>query len=90
MTPRLHLAVADWALSFDDRENVPEAVFEMQCMICHAVSGPGDTEGETSQLWALRHTGRHPSHRVFKLATATFWRVDPMPSNPYADVTPTL
>ncbi|WP_338931012.1 hypothetical protein WEB32_06695 [Streptomyces netropsis] len=86
--PRLLMRFMDWALNFDDREGVPEAIFEMECMICHAVSELCDNEGETSQLWALKHTGRHPTHREFKLLTETFWRVDPMPGNPFADMGP--
>lgn len=85
--PRLLMKFMDWALSFDNREGVPEAIFEMECMICHAVSEACDNEGESSQLWALKHTGRHPDHRVFKLLTETFWRVDPMSGNPYAEAT---
>uniref|UniRef100_UPI00404014A9 DUF7848 domain-containing protein n=1 Tax=Streptomyces sp. TG1A-60 TaxID=3129111 RepID=UPI00404014A9 len=37
------------------------------------------------EVWALKHTGLHPTHRQFKATAETFWRVTPAEGNPYRE-----
>ncbi|MGY5131308.1 DUF7848 domain-containing protein [Streptomyces nigrescens] len=80
------LAFAEWELKGNDGEGVPIAIFEMACMSCDATSDATDNDGRPQQNWALEHTGLNPSHRSFKLITETYWRVEPTPGNPYAEL----
>jgi hypothetical protein len=50
--------------------------------MCGAESGAVDNVSDPVEMWALRHTGRHISHRQFKLMTEWFLRVSPAPDNP--------
>ncbi|MEV4434472.1 hypothetical protein [Streptomyces sp. NPDC049585] len=86
MTPRLHLAVANWALRLLTGEGVPDAIYSMECMTCGAESGATDNDAGPAQHWSLSHTGRSPGCRVFKLHAETYWRTEPCQDNPYADV----
>jgi hypothetical protein len=80
---RLIIKAAEWTLSAGGGEGAPEAIFVVECMSCHAESAPVDNDRLEVEMWALRHTGGNPSHRLFKLRTESYWRTDPAPGNPY-------
>nr|WP_169317070.1 hypothetical protein [Actinacidiphila oryziradicis] len=44
-----------------------------------------DNDGRVPQEWAMQHTGRNTDHRLFKLHTETYWRVDPASGNPLCE-----
>lgn len=50
-----------------------------------AQAQPTDDERLPVEIWTLKHTGLHPTHRQFKATTETFWRVTPAEGNPYAE-----
>ncbi len=74
---------AEWTLSAETAQGAPSGIFHATCLACGAQSEPVDNEPLPVELWALRHTGRHPRHRQFTFVTESFWRVDPAPGNPY-------
>ncbi|MFB7311466.1 hypothetical protein [Streptomyces sp. NPDC056192] len=51
-------------------------IFELFCTApdCEADSGPQDTQ-EAAQDWALRHTGRNPTHDLFRRVVTDHARV---------------
>ncbi|MFF8531014.1 hypothetical protein ACF07B_03315 [Streptomyces sp. NPDC015532] len=58
--------------------HVPEGgwVFEAACVAsnCAEDSGPQDTQ-DAAQDWCLRHTGRNPTHDLFRRAVTDHARV---------------
>ncbi|MEW2573581.1 hypothetical protein [Streptomyces sp. NPDC047070] len=40
-------------------------IYDLACMACPETSGP-QVDQDTAQLWALRHTGRHPEHNLYR------------------------
>jgi hypothetical protein len=83
LTPRLIIRSAEWALRDGGGEGAPEAIFIVACMSCHGESDPVDNDRLAVEMWALKHTGLNPEHRLFKLKTESFWRTAPVPGNPY-------
>lgn len=54
-------------------EGAPRAIFEMECMTCHAQSDATDNDPSPAREWALMHRAENPKARVFKLHTETYW-----------------
>ncbi|MEU1626611.1 hypothetical protein ABZ746_15035 [Streptomyces sp. NPDC020096] len=73
---------AEWNLGAETTPGAPEAIYVVECVACHDQSDPVDNDRLEVEMWALKHTGRNTSHRLFKLKTETFWRVSPVPGNP--------
>jgi hypothetical protein len=57
-------------------------IFEMECTTCTTLDAP-DGSGSRSpasedfedvQMWALRHSGRHPGHTGYRETVTRFWR----------------
>jgi len=72
---------ADWTLSVDQTPGASGPIFELECTSCDEGSGPSEDRA-TPEMWALRHTGRHPGHRGYRAQATAFFRVDPAPGNP--------
>ena len=85
MTARVIIKSAHWALRAGGGEGAPEAIFIVECMTCHEECDPVDNDRLEVELWALKHTGSNPSHRLFKLRTESYWRTVPAPGNPYRE-----
>ena len=64
---------ADWTITPDASEGVSPPLFEMECTTCPERSPASEDAGE-AQDWALRHSGRHPSHTGFRGISTSFWR----------------
>ncbi|AVZ73986.1 hypothetical protein SLUN_19260 [Streptomyces lunaelactis] len=85
MAPHTIITAAEWTLTAETAEGAPQAIFSAVCLTCGAEAQPVDGERLPVEVWALKHTGLHPTHRQFKAVTECFWRVDPAPSNPYRE-----
>ncbi|SOD62097.1 hypothetical protein SAMN06297387_104267 [Streptomyces zhaozhouensis] len=85
ITPRSVIKAAEWTLSEETAEGAPRAIFGVTCVTCAAESGFVDNEPHPIEMWALRHTSLHTGHRLFRLTTEWFLRVDPAPGNPLHD-----
>ncbi|MFI1398493.1 hypothetical protein [Streptomyces sp. NPDC020681] len=83
MAPHTIIKAAEWTLTAESGEGAPQATFSAICLKCGAEAEPADGERLPVEVWTLKHTGLHPTHRQFKAATEYFWRVDPAPGNPY-------
>jgi hypothetical protein len=81
--PRAIIKAAEWTLRATTPEGAPQAIFAVMCMTCHAESEAVDDERLSVELWTLKHTGRNPAHRLFKLTTECWWEVGPEPGNPF-------
>lgn len=80
---RVIIKSAVWTLREGGGEGAPEAVFVVACMACRADSGPVENDRLAVEMWALKHTGMNPSHRLFQLRTESYWWTAPAPGNPY-------
>ncbi|WP_456318851.1 DUF7848 domain-containing protein [Actinacidiphila oryziradicis] len=85
MTVRSVIKRAPWRFHGETGEGSPDAIFTIECMTCHEESEPVDNDGRVPQEWAMQHTGRNTDHRLFKLHTETYWRVDPASGNPLCE-----
>jgi hypothetical protein len=74
---------AEWALRDGGGEGAPQAIFTVECMACHRESMSVDNDRLAVEMWALKHTGMHPVHRLFKLKTESYWLTAPTPGNPH-------
>lgn len=83
MSPRVIIKSAEWALRDGGGEGAPQAIFIVECMTCHRKSQRVDNDRLAVEMWALKHTGLNPQHRLFKLKTECYWRTAPVPGNPY-------
>lgn len=85
MVTRSVLRYVDWTISPDTSEGAPSIIFEMECTSCSTVDAPDDAGSRSPasedfaevQAWALRHSGRHPTHRGFREIVHRFWRTHP-------------
>ena len=77
------IRAAEWTLGSETAEGAPEGIHSALCVACGAESEHVDDSRLPVEVWALRHTGRNPTHRQYKATVECFWRVDPAPGNPY-------
>lgn len=54
-------------------------------MACGAEAPAQDNDRASVEVWALKHTGRNPTHRQYKAMIETYWRVTPAEGNPYRE-----
>ncbi|WP_164836288.1 DUF7848 domain-containing protein [Actinacidiphila soli] len=85
MNPSAIIKAAEWTLSVEAADGAPSGIFQVQCIACAEMSPAVDDDRLAVELWAMKHTGANTAHRQFKLATESFWRVDPAPSNPLCE-----
>lgn len=78
------IRAAEWTLGPDTEPGASGPVYEAECTTCGDASEAGH-EQSTPEIWALKHTGSHPSHRSFRAITTSFWRVTPAPGNPFCE-----
>lgn len=71
--PRSVIRFADWTIASDRSEGASPPLFEMECTKCPERSPASEDSGE-AQDWALKHSGRHPSHTGFRGVNTSFWR----------------
>jgi hypothetical protein len=81
MAPRAVLRHAEWTISLDLTANAPRPQYALACQACED-SGPPGPNREALEMWALNHTARNPSHRLFTSSTWATFLVTPGPSNP--------
>jgi hypothetical protein len=79
------MRAAEWTLTSETRDDVPQAVFSAVCLTCGEESAACDNSSVPVEIWALKHTGRNPEHRQFKATMEGFWRVTPAEGNPYRE-----
>ncbi|MGW7362958.1 DUF7848 domain-containing protein [Streptomyces sp. NPDC054841] len=78
------ITAAESILGVDTEPGGPSAQqYEAHCRTCGETSGAAEGERLPAELWALKHTGRHPSHRMYQAVQTSHWRVTPAPGNPY-------
>ncbi|MFE2426355.1 hypothetical protein ACFXJ5_06295 [Streptomyces sp. NPDC059373] len=77
------IKAAEWTLSVETGEGAPQNIFAVLCIACGVESPAVDDDRLAVELWALQHTGSHPTHRQYQPKILGFWRVDPAPGNPY-------
>ncbi|WP_369223381.1 hypothetical protein AB5J52_20650 [Streptomyces sp. R39] len=80
---RAIIAAADWTLGVETAAGAPTGIYSAVCLACGAQAQPTDNERLPVEVWALKHTGRNPTHRQFKATAENFWRVTPAEDNPY-------
>lgn len=86
---RAILRHAMWHLGADTTPGIPQDPQRtVQCGTCGERVGVPAAERASAEDWALEHTGRHPTHRTFRAAQVTYWRVTPTGANPYAKEAP--
>ena len=87
MSPHTIIRAADWHLSKDTQDGAPQgSLYEAECTTCGAQSGVTEGQRLPAEMWALKHTGKHPLHRSFRAVQTTFWRITPAEGNPYREV----
>jgi hypothetical protein len=69
---RTVLKFAHWTIRPDRGKGAQSVIYAMQCVECAAHSGGQDTPA-AAQDWALKHSGRHPSHRRYRSMTFAPW-----------------
>lgn len=74
---------ADWTLGPVTGPDGPGPVYQMECTACGQAS-EGDSDQQGPEIWALRHTGRHTSHRTYRAIITSYCDVAPAPGNPLA------
>ncbi|MFD7861889.1 hypothetical protein [Streptomyces sp. NPDC059783] len=74
---------ADWSIGLATGPDGPGPVYQMECTACGQVSEAA-TGKDSPEVWALRHTGLHTSHRTYRAITTSYCRVTPAPGNPLA------
>ncbi|MGW0708205.1 DUF7848 domain-containing protein [Streptomyces sp. NPDC002643] len=79
------IRAAEWTLGPETVEGAPQGVYSAECLTCGARAEPTAHERLPVEVWALKHTGLHPTHRQFKAAAETFWRVTPAEGTPYRE-----
>ncbi len=70
---RAVIRFADWTIALDRSEGASPPLFEMECTTCSERSPATEDSGE-AQDWALRHSGRNPSHTGYRGISTSFWR----------------
>ncbi|MEU6449578.1 hypothetical protein [Streptomyces sp. NPDC046979] len=84
---RAIIKAAEWTLGPETAEGAPrEPMYEAECASCGESSGATDGEQLPAEVWALKHTGAHPSHRTYRAIITSFWRVSPAEGNPYREL----
>ncbi|WP_381793036.1 hypothetical protein [Streptomyces niveus] len=78
------IKLAEWTLGVDTEPGASGPVHEIECTTCGESSDAAE-ERTSPEVWALRHTGGHASHRGYRATTTSFFRVTPAEGNPYAD-----
>ncbi|MFC4609706.1 hypothetical protein ACFO9E_18075 [Streptomyces maoxianensis] len=80
------IKAAEWTLSTDTAQGAPqEPMYESECTTCAESSGATEGSRVHPEIWALKHTGSHPTHRQFRAVITSFWRVSPAEGNPLYD-----
>lgn len=83
MSTRSVLRYVTWLITPDRQEGAPRVpIFEMECTTCATRDAPDDTGSRSPasedfadvQDWALRHSGRHPTHTGYREVVTRFWR----------------
>ncbi|WP_372409549.1 hypothetical protein [Streptomyces luteireticuli] len=64
---------AAWSISQDAASGAP--LYEFQCATCRKMSKTSEGGPLAPEVWALRHTALHPSHRSYCSVVTSFWRV---------------
>jgi hypothetical protein len=78
---RAILRFATWRITPDHAQDAP-VTYQMECTTCAALYGtddaaarsPASEDDADGQLWALHHSGRHPSHTSYGEHITRFWR----------------
>lgn len=63
----------DWTITPDREPDAEPTTYEMVCCVC----GDGSANAEDWQApqdWALRHSGRNPSHHTYREVITRPWR----------------
>ncbi|WKX13017.1 hypothetical protein [Streptomyces sp. NL15-2K] len=79
------IKAAEWTLGPETGEGAPQAIYSAGCMECGEESLASDNDRAPVEIWALKHTGRNPSHRQYNAMIETYWRVTPAEGNPYRE-----
>ncbi len=79
------IKAAEWTLGPETGEGAPQGIYSAECLMCGAQARPTDNERLPVEVWALKHTGLHPTHRQYQATAETFWRVTPAEGNPYRE-----
>ncbi|MGW6602541.1 DUF7848 domain-containing protein [Streptomyces sp. NPDC055036] len=75
---RVLLRSVRWLLASDpDRGAKHRIVYDAQCETCEASADPAVGSRVGPEVWAITHTGRHPTHRTFVATQRTVWRTAP-------------
>ncbi|MFE1957117.1 hypothetical protein [Streptomyces sp. NPDC059479] len=75
-----------WTVRTDTTPDAPaQPLYEAECTTCGEMSGAEEGSRVGPEMWALIHTGKNPSHRSYKGAETTFWRVFPSDGSAVGD-----
>jgi hypothetical protein len=81
---RAIIKAAEWTLAPETAEGAPrEPLYEAQCTSCKDTSECTEGQRLPVEVWALKHTGAHPTHRTFRAIITSFWQVSPTEENPF-------
>ncbi|MBX9398715.1 hypothetical protein K4749_35320 [Streptomyces sp. TRM72054] len=81
---RAIIKAAEWTLGPETAEGAPKGpMYEAECTSCGESSGAKEGESLPAEVWTLKHTGSHPTHRTYRAIITSFWRVSPAEGNPY-------
>ncbi|CAL9458068.1 hypothetical protein SUDANB15_02560 [Streptomyces sp. enrichment culture] len=84
---RAIIKAAEWTLGPETAEGAPkEPMYEAECTSCGEQSGATESDRLPAEVWALKHTGSHPTHRTYRATITSFWRIEPTESNPYREL----
>jgi hypothetical protein len=62
-----------WTLTPDREPDAPPTTYQLKCAVCGEASEE-DTAWYEPQSWALKHSGKNPSHHSFAEVITRPWR----------------
>lgn len=69
----------EWHLGPDTSPGAPDAaLYQAECRVCGDASPVSAGRTDAPEVWAMRHTGRNPSHTGYKAVTTSYWRMTPV------------
>ncbi|MEV8393854.1 MULTISPECIES: hypothetical protein [unclassified Streptomyces] len=75
---RVLLRSVRWLLASDpDRGAMHRIVYDAECETCGESAETSIGSRVAPEVWAITHTGRHPTHRIFVATQKTVWRTTP-------------
>lgn len=78
MSTRAVIRRAVWLIRPDRQDGAPrEPLYEIECTACPTSPesrSPASEDVTDAQDWAIRHSGRHPSHTSYRETVTRFWR----------------